>query len=569
MRRDRLVLAIAAAAIGFAAADTYVVVMALPAMMTSAGLSVDELQRAAPIVSGFLLGYVGVLPLIGRVSDLRGRVPVLLGSLVVFTVGSVITAGGYDLAGIVTGRLCQGIGGGGLIPPTLALIADQWPAERRGLPLGIVGAVQEFGSVLGPLLGAAILELGSWHDIFWTNAGVGLVLAVALWWIGTDRLLRDGVGWILVLAAALCLVLVLDSPDRLTTGVTSGLAFLPVAGDSRWLSPLALVGYLLVVLFVVRQAMARRPLLDWRGWREIPAATDVWGAVALTVGLGAVIVSFASANPEKAAVSADAVWLLPLAAACAAWFARRQRTAANPLVPRGALANRPARASLAVSFLIGGSLIAAVVDIPVYARTTRYPADQFGAAMVLLRFLVAVPIGAVVGGWLLRRFSPAPVTTAAMTAGAVGFALMSRWDAHTLDHWPLPTLVLAFTGLGFGLAIAPVNAALLDHTEAEVHGVASALLVVARMVGMLLGISALTAIGLRAFERATARIPAVEQLCGGSSAVCTAYKHRLRNAGIDQVTTIFLAAAVVCVTAAVVSVLLGRRTAHLDVRLTT
>ena len=176
----RVLLGLAAVAIMFAAADTYVVVLALPDMMTTVGLDIDRLQRAAPIVSGFLLGYVAVLPLIGRISDLRGRVPVLLGCLIVFAVGSVITAAAYDLPSIVTGRLIQGIGGGGLIPPTLALVADLWPPERRGLPLGIVGAVQELGSVLGPLYGAVVLSFGSWRDIFWLNCAVGLVLAAAL-----------------------------------------------------------------------------------------------------------------------------------------------------------------------------------------------------------------------------------------------------------------------------------------------------------------------------------------------------------------------------------------------------
>ena len=155
-------------------------VLALPDMMTSTGLDLDELQRAAPIVSGFLLGYVGVLPLIGRISDLRGRVPVLLGSLVVFAVGSLVTAAAYNLESIVAGRLIQGIGGGGLIPPTLALVADLWPPQRRGLPLGIVGAVQELGSVLGPLYGAVVLAFGDWRLIFWLNCAIGLVLAAAM-----------------------------------------------------------------------------------------------------------------------------------------------------------------------------------------------------------------------------------------------------------------------------------------------------------------------------------------------------------------------------------------------------
>src|SRR3712207_8473857 len=142
----RWLLALAAVAVAFAAADTYVVVLALPDMMASAGLSAQELQRAAPIVSGFLLGYVAVLPLVGRVADLRGRLPVLVGSLVAFAIGSLVTAAAYDLPSVVAGRFLQGLGGGGLVPATLALGADLYPPHRRGVPLGIVGAVQELRS---------------------------------------------------------------------------------------------------------------------------------------------------------------------------------------------------------------------------------------------------------------------------------------------------------------------------------------------------------------------------------------------------------------------------------------
>src|SRR4051812_23441180 len=149
-------------------------------MMGSAGLSVDELQRAAPIVSGFLLGSVAVLPLIGRIADLRGRLPVLVGSLVVFALGSLVTAVAYDLPSMVTGRFLQGVGAGGLVPATLALVADLYPPQRRGVPLGVVGAVQEVGAVLGPLYGALVLAFATWHAIFAINLVIGAVLAVAL-----------------------------------------------------------------------------------------------------------------------------------------------------------------------------------------------------------------------------------------------------------------------------------------------------------------------------------------------------------------------------------------------------
>lgn len=549
----RLLLAFAVVAIAFAAADTYVVVLALPEMMTTAGLDIDELQRAAPIVSGFLLGYVGVLPLIGRIADLRGRVPVLLGCLVIFAIGSVITAASIDLPTMVAGRLVQGIGGGGLIPPTLALVADLWPPERRGLPLGIVGAMQELGSVLGPLYGAAVLTAASWRAIFWINAAVGVLLAAGM----LRRRQRIDLLGLLLLALMLTGVsLVLLAPHRLVTGVTTGLAYLPVTGESRWLTPLALGTAAVLVLFCVRQLTARRPLIDWRGWPSLAKQADVFGAMLFTIGLGAVIVTFASAEPENSAISASAPILLPAAAIAFVLFWLRQRTARHPLLPRRAFAERPAWGALVVSFLIGASLIAALVDIPFFARLTIYPDSQVEAALVLVRFLIALPVGALVGGALLRIVRPAFLTTFGMAISTAAFAHMATWGDRALLH-DVEMASLAVGGLGFGLAIAPVNAALLNHTSGDVHGVASGMLIVSRMVGMLLGISALTTVGLHAFYRASAAIPPIEKLCG-SPVACGAYREAVRGAGIAQLHAVFVGAAVCSAAAAVLALLVLR-----------
>jgi MFS family permease len=187
----RRLLGLAAVAVAFAAADTYVVVLALPDIMHGVGLSVDQLQRGAPIVSGFLLGYVAMLPLIGRIADLRGRPPVLVAGLVVFASGSLVTALAYDLPMMVTGRFLQGVGGGALVPATLALVADLYPVERRGVPLGLVSAVQELGAVLGPLLGAVILAVADWRAIFAVNLVVGVLLAVVISASSRGRPLED------------------------------------------------------------------------------------------------------------------------------------------------------------------------------------------------------------------------------------------------------------------------------------------------------------------------------------------------------------------------------------------
>src|ERR1700689_2007752 len=109
--RRRWILAIAAASVLVAAMDTYVVVLALPAIMAQVGIGIDQLQAATPIVSGFLLGYIVVMPLLGRLSDLYGRRPLLLLCLAVFAGGSLVTASATDLGSLVTGGALQGLGG--------------------------------------------------------------------------------------------------------------------------------------------------------------------------------------------------------------------------------------------------------------------------------------------------------------------------------------------------------------------------------------------------------------------------------------------------------------------------
>ena len=562
----RALLAVAAVAVAFAAADTYVVVMALPDMMTGAGLSVEELQRAAPIVSGFLLGYVAILPLIGRIADLRGRTPVLVGSLVVFAVGSIVTAAAYDLDSMVVGRLIQGIGGGGLVPATLALVADLWPAERRGLPLGIVGAVQELGSVIGPLYGAVVLALADWRAIFWLNTAVGLVLCAAILTLrrtareehrSGPRGMPDLVGIVLALAALTCMVLVMLRPDELVTDLDYGPAFFSVVGESPWGTRIAFGFYALVALFVLWEFVARRPLIAFRTWRSIARRTDVVGAVLLALALGAVIVTFASADPERSAISDSAWWLLPLAAVCLALFAWRQRHAEHPLVPGAAVSATPAWGSIIVSFFTGAALIAALVDIPFFARLTAYQDSQLDAALVLLRFLVALPIGALLGGWLTRRTSAGLLTLVSMLVAAGSFCVMATWGRDALDHWSA-TIPLVLAGLGFGAAIAPVNAALLASTRSDVHGIASALLVVARMVGMLVGISALTTIGLRRFYAVSDDIPPASQICPDGDPGCAAYNDRLIDAGLAQLDAVFLGAALCAAIAGLVAVFVFR-----------
>src|SRR4051794_41793991 len=98
------------------AADPYVVVLALPDMLPGVGVSLDELQRATPIIGGFLLGYTATLPLLGRLADLRGRVPVLVGCLLLFAFGSLLTATAVGLGPAGGGGGAPGLGARGAPP---------------------------------------------------------------------------------------------------------------------------------------------------------------------------------------------------------------------------------------------------------------------------------------------------------------------------------------------------------------------------------------------------------------------------------------------------------------------
>jgi MFS family permease len=198
------------------------------------------------------------------------------------------------------------------------------------------------------------------------------------------------------------------------------------------------------------------------------------------------------------------------------------------------------------------------VDVPVFARTT-HGGGQLGAALVLLRFLIALPVGAVVGGWLTRRYGLGLIAGAGLALAGAMFVLMAMWDRRALDHVPA-TIALLLCGFGFGLALSPVNTAMLGATRPDSHGLVSALVVVARMVGMLVGVSALTAIGLRRYYTLVKDIRSPNELCPTAPGTCRPFIEALRGAAISQVHTIFTGAAVCAFAAAVVAVLLlGRR----------
>ena len=152
-------LAAALVAVFVAALDLTVITTILARIIFDLEINAAEIDRYSWIVSGYLLAYLITIPIAGRASDLLGRRIVFLVALGLFAAGSVWCVLANDLVTLVLARMVQGLGGGALVPVTLALAADLLSPTRRAAVVGAIGAIDTLGWVLGPLWGAAVVGL--------------------------------------------------------------------------------------------------------------------------------------------------------------------------------------------------------------------------------------------------------------------------------------------------------------------------------------------------------------------------------------------------------------------------
>ena len=169
---------------------------------------------------------------------------------------------------------------------------------------------------------------------------------------------------------------------------------------------------------------------------------------------------------------------------------------------------RPFLAALGASLAAGAALMVTLVNVELFGQGVLGQ-DQNEAAVPAAALPVALPIGALLGGWIATKIGDRIVAFAGLLIAAGGYWLVSKWPVdllaarHDLGLFTLPTLDtdLAIAGLGLGLVIGPLTSATLRVVPAAQHGIASAAVVVARMIGMLIGIAALSAWGLYRFNQ--------------------------------------------------------------------
>jgi EmrB/QacA subfamily drug resistance transporter len=440
------ILAVVGFSVFVAADDLTVVATMLRPIIGDLGLILpDGFDDAAWIVNAYLIAFVAVMPIAGRISDVIGRRRTFVGAYSLFLIGSILIplSTQFDAAfeWFLFGRVLTALGGGAMVPVALAVIGDVYPEGRRARALGTLGAIETMGWVWGPLYGAMLVRLLSWQWQFWLNIPLAIGGIIAVWWALAEH-------------------------DRPRHGAR----------------------------------------IDWVG-AILLTATLVSLNMAL---LGSAEIQSVNGLQELTGDGTDLRWLYPVALVAGTLFVVQQRTSAHPLIDRRLFRGRTVLLALLVNFVVGAGLVIAMVDVPLFVNSVELDLDRAAviSGLILSALTLAMAVASYAGGHLTERtwFKPPVLLGLAMASGAYAW-MGATWSSDT--SYPVFALQLALLGAGFGLTVAPTTNAVVDNAPPDQRGAAASVVMVVRLLGLSVGLSALTAWGLGRFNalRSTIELP--------------------------------------------------------------
>ncbi|MCO6383130.1 DHA2 family efflux MFS transporter permease subunit [Oceanicola sp. 502str15] len=248
--RVGLVLAAVGATLLFASLGQTIVTTAMPTMVAELG-GVDHITW---VITAFLLASTVGAPVSGKLGDLYGRKIVIQCGILIFVLGAAICGFAQSMEMLIAGRAVQGLGGGGLIVVSMAVVADVLPPRERGKAQGLLGAVFGVSTVIGPLIGGFLVEALSWHWIFFVNFPVGLLAFVVLGF-ALETPVRESRAKLDFLGAGLLATIL----SVAVLGSNLGGTVLPW-GSAEFLALVAL-GLAAVAGFVIAERRAEEPIL--------------------------------------------------------------------------------------------------------------------------------------------------------------------------------------------------------------------------------------------------------------------------------------------------------------------
>src|SRR5262245_22422380 len=464
-----LILAVVCLPVFVGALDLTIVSAVLPEVIRSMTVEIQELDVAGWVVTGYFVSYAVSMTFMGKVSDIHGRRIVYLVCLVIFFIGSWLVAASpgwptdivntvmrwfqgdrppsafASLYALIAGRIVQAFGAGAMVPVSMALVADLYPPEKRALPLGIVGAVDTAGWVLGHLYGGIMVQFMSWPYLFWINLPIIAVMFAVTWWglAGLPRAdAKGGIDWIGVALVGLALVLLnvgLGSPE-----LASEVSTRPPQHQMYWVAGAVVV----FAVFLLSQRRIREPILNLGIFsnRNVSAATGVNVLVGFCIMVALVsvpiFINVAGSSEDTRQAALVTGYLL-----CA--FTVPMALAA---IPGGWLSSR-----LGYRWSVVCGLAVAVVGFLLMSLWKVEMARQ------------AVAFFEAPGG--------------PQRADILGTAFMAAG--------------LALAGIGIGLTIAPIGTAVVNGVGEQERGMAASLVIIVRLIGMSVSMSSMTAYGLR------------------------------------------------------------------------
>jgi MFS family permease len=458
-----IVLALISLPIFIGAMDLTVVSAVLPQVMFDLEIPVQTgLDDAAWLVTGYLLAYSVAMTFMGHLSDVYGRRRVYLLALIIFAAGSYMVAVAEAWPTQAAMRFLYLLGDGRPDPSRVTLIL-----------LILARMLQAFGG--GAMVPVGMALVGDLYPVGERAKPLGVIAAI------------DTAGWVV---------------GHLYGGIVVRYF------DWRmifWLNlPFCILAFVLIWISLKGfEESAVETRMDWLG-----AVLISLSLTALNVGLGTRVETAGALDLGKASpLPSYAIPSLLAALVMLALFLLRQRRVPHPLVPLTLFLKRNIRAASLANFMVGFSLFVAIANVPLFINTLVASTLDQGAwesGWLLSALTVPMALAAIPGGWITARHGYRLPALLGLCTAVLGFGLMSHWRIDVTYAKMAPHLMLA--GVGFGLTIAPIAAAVVDAAPQGYRGTASALVIIFRLVGMTLGVSTMTTFGLHRVDVLTTRL---------------------------------------------------------------